>query len=101
MSGRSIEVNTNILRSDLSAIEEEIHSINSLADRLVQTLRDLEGMWDGNAKQAFSAAVNDDIVRLRELSKAIGRFTEKVSEARREYDTCENEVSQIVASIRV
>ena len=89
MAGRIIEVNTSTLRSDVSAIEE------------AQALRELESMWDGNAKQAFSAAVNDDIRRLRELAKALAQFTEKTSEARREYDTCETAVSQIVSSIRV
>lgn len=101
MAGRMIEVDTNILRSDILTIEEEISSINSGADRLGQALRELESMWDGNAKQAFSAAVNDDIRRLRELSKAIRDFTEKTSEVRREYDMCENEVSQMISSIRV
>ena len=101
MAGRIIEVNTSTLRWDVSAIEEEISGINRGADRLAQALRELESMWDGNAKQAFSAAVNDDIRRLRELAKALAQFTEKTSEARREYDTCETAVSQIVSSIRV
>lgn len=101
MAGRTIQVNTNTLRSDISMIEDEIRSINNGANRLAQALRELEGMWDGNAKQAFSAAVNDDIRRLLELSKAMERFTEKTGEVRQEYDTCENEVSQIISSIRV
>ena len=101
MAGKIIEVNTDSLRSDVSAIEEELSAINSGTDRLAQALRELEGMWDGNAKQAFSAAVNDDIRRLRELAKAMGHFTEKTSEVRQEYDRCENEVAQIISSIRV
>lgn len=101
MAGRVIEVNTTTLRSDVSAIEEEINAINKGADRLANTLRELERMWEGNAKQAFSSAVNDDIRRLRELSEAIGRFTQKTGEIRREYDTCESEVAQIISSIRV
>lgn len=96
-----IEVNTAVLKSDVASIEDEIRKITTAADRLLQTLHELEGMWDGNAKQAFSAAVNSDIAQLRELLKAMQNFTRKTSEAREEYDKCENAVAQIVESIRV
>jgi len=96
-----IEVNTATLRSDVSTIEGEIHGITTDADRLLQILHDLESMWEGNAKQAFSAAVTSDIAQLKELVKVMKDFTGKTSEAREEYDKCENAVAQIVASIRV
>jgi len=101
MAGRTIEVDTSILKADVSEIEGEIRSINDGATQLENILRQLEGMWEGDAKMAFSNAVNDDLRRLRELSKAIGKFTRETGEACQEYVRCENTVSQIVASIRV
>ena len=101
MAGKKIEVNTVTLRSDVSGIEEELRGIRQGADRLEQLLRELESMWDGSAKQAFSAAVADDLRRLRELAAAMEDFTEKTDEVRREYDRCESEIAQIVSSIRV
>lgn len=97
----TIEVNTATLKSDVATIEGEIQKITTAADRLLQVLHDLEGMWDGNAKQAFSVAATGDITQLKELVKAMKNFTMKTSEAREEYDKCENAVAQIVASIRV
>ena len=47
-------------------------------------------MWDGLAKQAFLAAVRDDLSRLQELVKAMQALTGKNGEARGEYDKCEN-----------
>ena len=96
-----IEVNTSTLKSDVATIEEELQKISTAAERLLQTLHELESMWDGNAKQAFSAAVNSDIAQLKELVKAMHGFTGKTGEAREEYDKCENTVAQIVAAIRV
>ena len=96
-----IEVNTAMLKSDVSTVKGEIQKITTAADHLLQVLRELENMWDGNAKQAFSAAVTSDIAQLKELVKALKNFTEKTSEAREEYDKCENAVAQIVSSIRV
>lgn len=97
----TIEVNTTTLKSDVLTIEDELQKIGAAAERLLQTLRELEGMWDGNAKQAFSAAVNSDIVQLKELVNAMKNFNGKTAEAREEYDKCENTVAQIVAAIRV
>jgi ABC-type transporter Mla subunit MlaD len=58
-------------------------------------------MWDGEAKQAFSATVNTDLGQLGELVRALGLFTDKTSESRQEYDRCETTISQIISSIRV
>lgn len=96
-----IEVNTTTLKSDVATIEAELEKISSAAERLLQTLHELESMWDGNAKQAFATAVNSDIVQLKELVKAMKNFSRKTGEAREEYDKCENTVAQIVAAIRV
>ena len=58
-------------------------------------------MWEGPAKESFSAAVNDDIRRLRELSRLLESFTQTTGEVRQEYDACENEIAQLITSIRV
>lgn len=102
MASTIIEVNTtNTLRSDVSSIDGELREVLRGADRLADTLRQLESMWEGEAKKAFSSAVQDDLRRLRELTKAMQNLTAKTGEARGEYDKCESAVSQIVASIRV
>ena len=96
-----IEVNTTTLKSDVDIIRVELMKIRENADRMSQVLHELGSMWDGNAKLAFSAAVNSDIAQLTELVKTMQNFTGKTSEAREEYDKCENAVAQIVSSIRV
>lgn len=101
MQIKNIEVNTATLRSDVSVIMTELERIRKNSDQLSAILSELDGMWEGNAKQAFSSAVRDDLGRLRELVKAIQDLTQRTSDAREEYDKCENGVSQIVSSIRV
>lgn len=101
MAMNIIEVNTATLKSDVSAIESELKNVIGEADKLDGILFQLETMWEGPAKQAFFAAVRDDLGRLRELVKAMQTLTSKTGEAREEYDKCENAVAQIVASIRV
>lgn len=101
MASNIIEVNTGSLKGDVGEIAAELGKIRGCADQLLTLLGQLETMWEGSAKQAFSAAVRDDVGRLRTLVQAMQTLTNRTSDARAEYDKCENAVSQIISSIRV
>lgn len=101
MSAKNIEVNTGVLRNDVDVIAGQLEKILGNVDKLSAILGELEDMWEGDAKQAFSGAVRDDLGRLKELVKTIQDLTQRTSDARQEYDKCEDAVSQIVSSIRV
>ena len=101
MAGNLIEVNTSTLKSDISTIYAEINSLKNDVTRLRSAESQLSSMWDGNAKNAFIAAVNDDIQRLEELIGALSKFTDKTDTSRSEYEKCETSVASIIASIKV
>ncbi|MDE6590940.1 MAG: hypothetical protein K2K53_11475 [Oscillospiraceae bacterium] len=101
MASNMIEVNTASLKGDVEEIAVELDEISRDAEKLQGLLEHLESMWDGSAKQAFSAAVKDDLGRLRTLAQAMRQLTSRTSEARAEYDKCESAVAQIVSSIKV
>lgn len=101
MASNIIEVNTSSLKGDGEEIAAELEALGDDADQLLDLLRQLETMWEGPAKQAFSAAVQDDVGRLRALIQAMQTLTNKTSDARAEYDKCESAVSQIITSIKV
>lgn len=101
MASNIIEVNTNSLKGDVEEIAAEVKAIFNDADQLLNLLRQLETMWEGPAKQAFSAAVQDDVGRLQALTQAIQTLANKTSDARAEYDKCESAVSQIITFIKV
>ena len=101
MAKTVIEVNTGTLRTDVTNIQGEIRSLRSEAGKLRSAADQLSGMWDGPAKQAFMSAVKDDLGRLDALIQAMEKFTVQTSDAREEYDKCENAVSGIISAIRV
>ena len=101
MASNIIEVNTNSLKGDVEEIAAELKALSNDADQLLNLLGQLEAMWEGPAKRAFSAAVQDDVGRLRALIQAMQTLTNKTSDARAEYDKCESAVYQIVTSIKV
>ena len=69
--------------------------------KLSEVSMQLNSMWEGEAKQAFIMAVQDDIRRLSELITALEKFTTSTDTARGNYDTCEKNVSSIISSLRV
>lgn len=101
MANSIIEVNTGTLRNDVSEIQGELQSLRRQVTALRNAASALGSTWEGNAKTAFMEALTDDINRLETLISAIEKFTNKTSDARTEYDRCENSVSQIIASIKV
>lgn len=98
---RKIEVNTGTLKSDVDSINSELGSLR----REIHNLRDVTsalGMtWEGDAKNAFMAAISDDIEKLEQLVDEVEKYTGRTSDARIEYDGCENSVAQIIAGIKV
>ena len=101
MAITKIEVNTSTLKSDVDKFRSEIQGLKGDVTKLRETSNQLSSMWDGIAKQATVAAVNDDIGRLELLIKAIEEFTNATDTARSNYDRCEQSVGSIVSSLRV
>lgn len=101
MANSKLEINTSTLNRDITTIDGEMKKLTSYINSLRSTLSQLEGMWDGPAKTAFSTAVKDDINRLEMLVKTISEYTGKTTEARNAYETCERNVDSIISSIRV
>ena len=101
MADTRIEINTGTLGRDIGSIDGEIRKINTQINNLKSTLSQLQSMWDGPAKTAFSTEVTEDIARLSVLTADISRFTRSTEEAKIAYETCERNAGQIIDSIRV
>ena len=56
-------------------------------------------MWDGPANEAFQAQFNADHARMEELHSELRRLISCMEYARAQYDQCEDEVYQAIASI--
>ena len=96
-----LEVNTGTLRNDVNEIQGELRGIRSEMSNLRSAASSLGSTWEGDAKNAFMEALQDDMNRLETLVSAIEKFTSKTEESRVAYEKCENSVSQAVSSIKV
>lgn len=96
-----IEVNTGTLRSDVTDLRGEVKAIQGEIGALRQLSGVLSGAWEGEAKNAFIAALTGDIGRLEALVNEFDKLVTQTDDVKNEYEKCENSVTQIVAGIRV
>ena len=88
--GRTQSNVTNIA----SGLEKELAAMQSSVARM-------NSMWSGEANQSFNQAFMDDINFLKSICSQIRKLAGYEGDARREYDSCEQKVAQLIAEIRV
>ena len=101
MEQRRYEIETNALKNDVNAANDVIAALKKNITQLQEAQKRLSSMWESPAKRELTAAVQTDINQLTQLVDTIRAFINTVSQAREEYDRCENAVGQLVNNIRV
>jgi WXG100 family type VII secretion target len=101
MAIKEIEQNTDYLADDISRLEQEKTILEQAIDEMFAAVRDLDSTWEGPAKAAFVNQFQVDYNRCKEMNNRLASLIEKLETARNEYDKCENEVGDIVRSIRI
>lgn len=96
-----IEVETAILNSDIASLRDLINEVRSRKNDLLNHMYELDGMWDGPANQEFIKQYTIDNQELEELCSSLTRAIDCMEYARAGYDSCENEVSGIIAAINI
>ena len=96
-----IEQNTDRLSDDITRLETEKAALESAIEEMFDAVRNLETTWEGPAKQTFQQQFQSDYQTCREMQKTLETLIEKLRTARVEYDKCEDEVGDIVRSIRI
>lgn len=96
-----IRVNINTLGSASSELSNTVGRMNGQADKLFEAINTLNGMWEGEAHDVFTASAAQDAERMKVLISKAKEIADKFDEAKKEYTACESEVSDIVNSIRV
>ena len=95
------EVDTSQLARTVSKLTTVLQEIEDDKKKMYLDLEALDAMWAGEAHDAFKAQYTIDDQFMRDLLDAIGGMIGDVSEARQEYDLCEEEVKQLASSIRI
>lgn len=95
-----IRVNSDLLNSDATAVQENIRQITSNSTEMLSLCAALNTMWEGPASTVFKATFEKELERLNEISAQFVKLNEFEQEARSSYDKCEREVHEITSSLR-
>lgn len=98
-STREIEVETNTLQSDINELEEEIQAVRTLLETITSDMTELDAMWDGPANEVFMMQYGADAEYTEELCKVLEKLKECMEYAKKQYDSCEADISSMIASI--
>lgn len=96
-----IKVNTVSLDRTNQDISTKLKDIERRMQSLEGHVSEMNSMWKGTANASFNRAFLDDINRLAEIAMDIGKVCTFEAQASKEYASCEQKVSQLVAGIRV
>lgn len=73
---------------------QELHSQNARLKSLIESMRaqeeSLNGMWDGEANDAFHNAFMKDITQMSNFYNAIEQYVQKLQEIAKKYQQAEN-----------
>lgn len=98
---REIEVDSEILQSQINQLSDTLERTRETLNQLTERVESLQAMWNGPAHDEFNRQYELDRERMENMCQIIANIIEGMQQARIAYDQCENEVSDIVASISV
>lgn len=96
-----LEIETRRLQSDIEGLRDHLNGLRQTGDSLMAEINALSAMWEGEAKNAFTAQFQSDYNTLKSMAEVIEDLIKDLEFARQQYDTCENSVSSLISSIRV
>ena len=99
--GQQITINTSTLSRDIEVLQQQLNVVKSDLNKMYHAVRVLDNMWDGPANQAFNDQFNHDRSDMMELCNTVQNIINCMEYAKQEYNSCEADVSNIVASISI
>ena len=99
--GQEISINTSTLSGDIDKLQQQLNAIRNDLTKMYQAVRVLDTMWDGPANEAFNIQFNQDKNDMTELCNTVQKIIDCMEYAKKEYNSCEVEVSNIIDSIAI
>lgn len=96
-----LKIETELLQKDIQSIDEQLGYLRNYVSEMRATEQQLEGSWDGDAKNTFREQFESDCSEIDEIIRLIEAYKNRLSEANREYLMSNDSVSSIIRSMRI
>ena len=98
---REVEINIAALNGDLNLLTELAGSLGNRLKELKSSMDDLHAVWQGSAKQEFTAQFEKDYEIMMGVCTTVRELQNAMSYAKEEYTKCEQSVGDTVAAISI
>lgn len=96
-----LEIETRRLQSDIDSLRTHLDGMRKTGEAMMAGINGMSAMWEGEAKNAFTAQFQSDYETLNSMSEVIEALIKNLEEAKARYEACENSVGSIISAIRV
>lgn len=94
-------VDVSLLAGGKRDLEEDVRRIGQLIAQVSEETEELNQMWSGTKQQSFQKTAAADKEKLNEIFLDMKKIIEDMEAAQKEYESCEETVSDIIRAIRV
>lgn len=101
MANQEIAVNTGTLASDIAELNSALKTAEKALNDMFTQIQELDAMWDGPANDEFNRQFANDHENARGMCATVQSLIACMEYAREQYDSCENQVNDIVSAISI
>lgn len=101
MAKSFIKVNTEAMSSDVEELRELLNNSTANLDKMYESVTTLDSMWEGPANESFVAQFSSDYTAFKEICSLVSGMIDDMDTAKAKYNSCEDEVYALIASIKL
>jgi len=96
-----IATNTDRMQSDINLLEEQIVKMDTAFQAAWDAVEALNATWEGPAHDTLVAQFLQDQETVKTMIISLRNYREELENAKKEYETCEQNVNSLVRSMDV
>lgn len=96
-----LEIDTRALHLDTQEIENSAAALNNNIADMFDEVTEMNAMWKGQSNQAYNEQFRIDYQTVQEILSDLKKYINELYEAEKDYNRCEEQVGEIVHSIRI
>lgn len=101
MAITKIAINTGILQSDITALENAILTVKNKMENMFTNMKAMDNMWKGTAHDAFMVQFTNDYNSMKDLCDILTNLLDNIKTAKKEYEQCEDSINTIINDIQI
>ena len=96
-----IEMDTSLLGRDIDNLENTLTQLETWIEKMFDTINKMDTMWKGPANNVFNVQFKNDYETCKTMCGILRELIGSLNHAKEEYDKCEQNVNNMIRSIKI